>query len=146
MTTAFATLFKQNLMPQTAVELQRLSMPLSDHTTSSSLRPQNPSSHIISTPKTAAVVIPPPTLITIPLEIRLKIFDFTLPNEVEATCCDCDLPPHVIRTMERQLGQPKLRLRLINKQAGEEIKRTRRPSVIAKFCETDCVEEWICLG
>ena len=81
-----------------------------------------------------------PTLMTIPLEVRLRIYELSLPQEVVADCCTCHnkidgRPIHIPH-------RPRLPLLMISKQAYREMQRVHVPIVVAQYCDMNCMSRW----
>lgn len=86
----------------------------------------------------------PLTLMTLPLEVRLTICKYALPDDAEVNCCTCFwgfnrrspratmVTPHERKT-----------LRLVSKQFVNEIATIPRLPLTAKFCYWPCMRHWL---
>ena len=96
-----------------------------------------------------------PKLMTLPLEIRLKIWSYAIPPYAEADCCEQASPashrrilanpwyPSAVLPVFTHPG-PRIPLRLINSQANFEIEsHVPRPPLIARSCDFMCLRRAI---
>ena len=82
-----------------------------------------------------------PTLMTISLELRLKIFESALPQEIVADCCTCN---NKIDGRPIQIpGRPRLPLLMVSKQVYREMQRVLVPIVVAELCDVECLCKWL---
>ena len=88
-----------------------------------------------------------PTLMTIPTELRMKIWRFTIPDQLTVHMCPWDhrhqIPPHPGPTFETRYD-PALPLLLLNKTVNAEVLGVVDvPELVITFKDIFCVNYWL---
>ena len=89
----------------------------------------------------------PPTLITMPAELRLKIWRYAIPHELDIRLCGPDglhrPPHHEDAAFYHTTQNPALPLLLLNKITNAEVATVPGPDLVVFFSDVFCLNYWL---